>query len=109
MKTVRPFLLALVGLIATVPQSPIAQAQHYPSRPITLIVPWPASGAQDALGRMLGPRLADRLGKPVVIENRPRAASVIGVAAAARAVPDGHTLVHAGAALPPTASRFHNL
>ena len=56
MKTVRSFVLALVGLIAIVPQSPIAQAQHYPTRPITLIVPWPASGAQDALGRMLGPK-----------------------------------------------------
>jgi tripartite-type tricarboxylate transporter receptor subunit TctC len=109
MKLSRSFMLALIGLISAVTQAPIAQAQHYPARPITLIVPWPASGAQDALGRMLGPRLADRLGKPVVIENRPGAASVIGVAAAARAAPDGHTLVQAGAAFAINASVFKKL
>ena len=75
---------------------PIAQAQDYPTRRITLISPWPAGGVSDAHCRMLGSKLADRLGKPVVVENRPGAGSVIGVAAAARAAPDGYTLVWSG-------------
>jgi tripartite-type tricarboxylate transporter receptor subunit TctC len=77
-----------------------------PSRPITLVAPWAAGGAIDGLCRVLGPRLAERLGQPVIIENRPGAASTIGVAAGARAAPDGYTLVMAGSgafAIAPTA------
>jgi tripartite-type tricarboxylate transporter receptor subunit TctC len=103
------FLLAIIGLIATVPQSWIARAQPYPARPITLIVPWPAGGAQDVLGRLLGQTLADRLANTIVIENRPGAASVIGMAAAARATPDGYTLVQAGAAFAINATVHKNL
>src|SRR5579862_9238013 len=98
MKLTHRVLLAVVGLIAAVPQLPIARAQPYPSRPITLIVPWPAGGAQDVLGRLLGQTLADRLANPVIVEDRPGAASVIGMAAGARATADGYTLVQAGAA-----------
>jgi tripartite-type tricarboxylate transporter receptor subunit TctC len=81
-------------------------AQGYPARPITVIAPWPAGGAIDALCRALGPKLAERLGQPVVIENRPGAASTLGVAAGGRANPDGYTLVMAGSgslAIAPTA------
>jgi tripartite-type tricarboxylate transporter receptor subunit TctC len=109
MKPARCFLLALAGLIGSIPQSLIAQTQQYPTRPITLIVPWPAGGAQDALGRMLGPRLAERLGKAVVVEDRPGAASVIGMAVAARATADGHTLVQAGAAFVINATVYRKL
>ena len=51
-----------------------AQAQTYPTRPVTLISPWPAGGASDAICRVLGARLADQLGKPVVIEKHRRVA-----------------------------------
>ncbi len=71
-------------------------AQDYPSRQITLIAPWPAGGAVDVLCRGVAPHLSDRLGKPVVVENRPGAGSVIGTAAGAKASPDGYTLVMAG-------------
>jgi tripartite-type tricarboxylate transporter receptor subunit TctC len=98
MKLTHCFLLAIFGLIAALSQSSIARAQTYPARPITLIVPWPAGGAQDVLGRLLGQALADRLANPIVIENRPGAASMIGMTAAARASADGYTLVQAGAA-----------
>jgi len=74
------------------------RAEDYPSRPITWIAPWPAGGAIDGLCRALGPKLAERLGQPVIIENRPGAASTVGVAAGARAAPDGYTLVMAGSA-----------
>src|SRR5215471_2057448 len=88
--------LIVAGLAFGTLTTPIARAQLYPTRQITLIAPWPAGGAVDALCRALGPGLADRLGKPVVIENRPGAGSVIGTAVGARAEPDGYTLVMAG-------------
>lgn len=71
-------------------------AQAFPSRPIKLIAPWPVGGAIDALCRALGAKLGDRLGQPVVTENRPGAGSMLGVTAGARAAPDGYTLVMAG-------------
>jgi tripartite-type tricarboxylate transporter receptor subunit TctC len=86
-------LAACVGATALTVQ---ATAQEFPTRQITLIAPWPAGGAIDALCRALAPGLTDRLGKPVVIENRPGAGSVIGTAAVAKAAPDGYTLVMAG-------------
>ena len=66
--------------------------------PVTLIAPWPAGGAVDTLCRIFAARLTERLGKSVIVENRPGAGSVLGVAAAARAAPDGYTLVMAGSA-----------
>ncbi|HEY1361585.1 MAG TPA: tripartite tricarboxylate transporter substrate binding protein [Xanthobacteraceae bacterium] len=75
-----------------------ATAEDYPSRPVTLIAPWPAGGAVDTLCRIFAARLTERLGKSVIVENRPGAGSVLGVAAAARAAPDGYTLVMAGSA-----------
>ena len=87
----------MAALIALVQHRP-AQAEDYPSRPVTLIAPWPAGGAVDTLCRIFAAKLTDRLGKSVVVENRPGAGSVLGVAAAARAAPDGYTMVMAGSA-----------
>jgi tripartite-type tricarboxylate transporter receptor subunit TctC len=70
-----------------------ARAQTYPSRPITLIVPYPPGGGVDAMGRMVAHRLSPALGQQVIIENRPGAGGVIGMRAAAKAAPDGYTLV----------------
>jgi len=75
-----------------------AHAETYPSHPVTLIAPWPAGGAVDTLCRIFAAKLTDRLGKSVVVENRPGAGSVLGVAATARAAPDDYTLVMAGSA-----------
>jgi tripartite-type tricarboxylate transporter receptor subunit TctC len=96
MMPLHSFGLVLSGLTILIQQAPVAQAQDYPTRQITLIAPFPAGGASDAICRLLGASLADRLGKPVVIENRPGAGTVIGVTEAARAAPDGHTLVLSG-------------
>jgi tripartite-type tricarboxylate transporter receptor subunit TctC len=70
-----------------------AAAQDYPSRPITMIVPYPAGGGVDVMGRLVGAKLSIALGQQVVIENRGGAGGVIGTRDAARAAPDGYTVV----------------
>lgn len=79
--------------LAAMALSSAALAQAYPSQNITLVVAYPAGGVPDVIARILGPALSDRLGKPVVIENRAGASSTIGMASVARATPDGHTLL----------------
>ena len=87
----RTFVRAAVALTALALLHP-AQAQDYPTRPITLIVPWAPGGAVDTLARIAAPKLSERLGKPVVIENKPGGGSSIGTAVGAKAAPDGYTL-----------------
>jgi tripartite-type tricarboxylate transporter receptor subunit TctC len=65
----------------------------YPAKPVRLIVPYPPGGGNDSLARIVSQRLGDRLGKPIVIENRPGAGATIGADAAAKAAPDGYTLL----------------
>jgi tripartite-type tricarboxylate transporter receptor subunit TctC len=84
-------LAAAASALPTLPQ--IARAQSYPSRPITLIVPFPAAGPADVLARTLSERMGVSLGQSVIVENISGAAGSIGVGRVARAVPDGYTLV----------------
>ena len=70
-----------------------AVAQDYPSRPVTIIVPFTPGGSTDLLGRMAGGVLEQRLGRPFLVENRPGAGQQIGVTTVAKAEPDGHTLL----------------
>ena len=72
-----------------------AVAQAYPSRPIRMIVPYPPGGGIDAIARPVAEKLAARLGQPLIVDNRPGAAGNIGAEAAARATPDGYTLLFA--------------
>src|SRR4030095_4859119 len=88
----RTFLHLAAGAAALPVVSRIARAQAYPTRPVTLIVPWAPAGAVDTAARIAGHRLAERLGKSVVVENRPGGGSTIGTAAGAKAPPDGYTL-----------------
>ena len=80
-------------MIALLPATFGARAQDYPNRPITLILPLGAGGAMDILARgQLGPKLSERLGKPVIIENRTGGGTVIAATAVAKSPPDGYTL-----------------
>jgi tripartite-type tricarboxylate transporter receptor subunit TctC len=85
-------LLAAVIGAAMLAAAAGGAAQDYPSRPITMIVPFPAGGGVDAIGRILAERLSATLGQQIIIENRGGAAGVIGTRAAARAAADGYTL-----------------
>ena len=86
---------ALIGL-ALVQWPAAAPAQDYPNRPITLVLPLGAGGAMDIVARgSLGPKLAERLGRPVVIENRLGGGTVIAATSVAHAAPDGYTLLFA--------------
>src|SRR5918994_991190 len=69
-----------------------ARADDYPSRPVTMIVPWAPGGAVDTVARVVAPKLSERLGKPVIVENRAGAGSTLGTALGAKAAPDGYTL-----------------
>jgi tripartite-type tricarboxylate transporter receptor subunit TctC len=73
--------------------APAAQEAAYPSRPVRLIVALGAGGDVDLVTRVVGHRMAELLGQPLVVENRPGAGSLVGHEAAARAVPDGYTLI----------------
>lgn len=71
----------------------LAQAQTYPSKPIRMIVPWPPGGGVDTSARIISQPLSERLGQPIVVENRPGAAGNIGTALFTREKPDGYTLL----------------
>lgn len=84
----RSFLVAATLALA----SPWAAAQSWPTKPVRIVVPAPAGSSLDIIARLLGDKLKDRWGQPVVVENKPGAGGMLGVDVAAKAPPDGHTL-----------------
>jgi tripartite-type tricarboxylate transporter receptor subunit TctC len=81
--------------LATVFASPSAWAQTWPARPIKLVVPYPPGGLIDNMARLIAPKLGQELGQSIVIDNKPGAGGNLGAAEAARANPDGYTLLMA--------------
>jgi tripartite-type tricarboxylate transporter receptor subunit TctC len=92
-----PFTVAVrmlgAALLALLPVAN-AGAQEYPERPVHLVVPFPPGGGADILARTISPRLAQALGKPIVIENKPGAGGNVGAEFVAKAAPDGYTLLY---------------
>jgi tripartite-type tricarboxylate transporter receptor subunit TctC len=91
MRIVRP-LVFVFGLIALL-QSSALLAETYPSKPVRLIVTYPPAGSSDLMGRILGQKLAELWGQPVIVENKPGAAGSIGMDYAAHQPPDGYSFV----------------
>jgi tripartite-type tricarboxylate transporter receptor subunit TctC len=92
-RAARLFLAAVLAASIAGPTAAEEQsAASFPNRPIRLIVPFPAGGPSDIVARLIGQRMSEDWGQPVVIENRPGANTIIGAQAAARAAPDGYTL-----------------
>jgi tripartite-type tricarboxylate transporter receptor subunit TctC len=88
------FKLTLAALALSSTLAATASAQDaYPNKPIKVVVPFPAGGATDILTRAITEKLAQRIGQPVIIENRPGAGANIGAATVAKAAPDGYTLL----------------
>src|SRR5690554_1169788 len=91
--------LSVLGLAATLMAAPFAaplaaaQAADWPSRPIHMVVPFPPGSSPDTLARMIADPLAQKLGQPIVVENKPGAGGNIGTRQAAQAKPDGYTIL----------------
>ena len=105
----RNFLRLAAGAAALPAVSRFAWAQAYPSRPVRILVGFPASATPDLVARLVGQTLSERLGQPVVIENRPGAAGNIATEAVVRATPDGYTLLLANGANAISATLYEKL
>src|SRR5215475_11514421 len=108
-KARRHFLKLAAGAVAAPALARIAVTDDYPSRPIHLVVQIPPGGSPDIVGRLMGQWLSDKLGQPVVVDNRAGASGNIGTEYALKAAPDGYTLLLAMSANAINPSIYHDL
>ncbi|HYY59803.1 MAG TPA: tripartite tricarboxylate transporter substrate-binding protein, partial [Burkholderiales bacterium] len=85
----------MARLVAALAFAVLSLAGHaqYPARPIRVLIPQPPGGANDTIARVIAPELGERLGQPLVVENRPGANGNLAMEVAAKAAPDGYTLL----------------
>jgi tripartite-type tricarboxylate transporter receptor subunit TctC len=89
----KPFLFAALAAVLMMPTAPTWAQAAYPTKPIKIVVPFPAGGTSDVLARILGQKMTESWGQPVVIENRPGSSGNLGADLVAKSPADGHTLV----------------
>ena len=106
--TKRTLMRATAGALLLL-AAPLSMAQAWPGRPIRLVVPFPPGGLIDNMARLVGSRLSQELGQPVVIDNKPGAGGNVGAAEVARAPADGYTLLMASPALTISPAVYKNL
>lgn len=106
--TKRTLMRATAGALLLL-AAPLSMAQAWPARPIRLVVPFPPGGLIDNMARLVGSRLSQELGQPVVIDNKPGAGGNVGAAEVARAPADGYTLLMASPALTISPAVYKNL
>ena len=102
MKLLMRFVIALVTLVAL--GTPVAaQTDAYPTKPIRFVVPYPPGGGNDDVARLIGKKISESMGQPVIIDNRVGASGLIGGDFVSKAAPDGYTIMidHAGIAINP--------
>ena len=90
MRIFRRSLVTVLALLAVVPA--VMAQDKWPAKPIRIVVPFPAGGTSDVLARILGQKLSESLGQPVVVDNKPGSSGNLGADAVAKAAPDGLTL-----------------
>src|SRR4249920_1039719 len=105
----RRFLRLAAAAAACSGAAPLASAQAYPSRPLRWVVGFPPGGGADIVTRIMAPWLAERLGQPVIVENKPGASTNISVQAVAASPPDGYTLLFVAASAAVNVSLFDKL
>ena len=105
----RRFLHLATGAVALPVVSRIAWAQAYPTRPVRIIVGYPAGGSADVVARLIGQQLSERLGQPLVVENRPGAGTNIATESVVKSAPDGYTLLVVDASPAINTTLYHNL
>jgi tripartite-type tricarboxylate transporter receptor subunit TctC len=96
-------------LAPLLPLAAAAQAPPFPDRPLRLVIPWPPGGTNDIIGRLVTEGMAQRLGQPIVIENRGGAGGAVGTEAAAKAAPDGYTFLMTNVSLVTSAYLYPKL
>ena len=106
--TKRTLMRATAGALLLL-AAPLSMAQAWPARPVRLVVPFPPGGLIDNMARLVGNRLVQELGQPVVIDNKPGAGGNVGAAEVARAPADGYTLLMASPALTISPAIYKNL
>ncbi len=87
------FLAAMIAGSVSAAVGPVSAADNYPSKPIRIVCPFPPGGGADSVARVLGDKLSERSGKPVIIDNRSGASGAIGAGIVAKAAPDGYTVL----------------